>query len=134
MICLTGVVCMYYNVIIAWTLYYLLYSFFPTIPWSTCDNDFNTNACYQRGQHLNVSSNYSDTVINITRKTTTEEFWEYVQYTANNKLNGICYNTHIAKSEHFQNLKQKSKKEAKSKSLTNMNITAHLPGLAQALR
>jgi solute carrier family 6 amino acid transporter-like protein 5/7/9/14 len=108
MICLTGVVCMYYNVIIAWTLYYLLYSFFPTIPWSTCDNDFNTDACYQRGQHLNVSSSYSDTVINITRKTTTEEFWEYVQYTANNKLNGTCYNTHIAKSEHFQNLIEKS--------------------------
>lgn len=76
MICLTGVVCMYYNVIIAWTLYYLFYSFFPTIPWSTCDNDFNTDACYLRGQHLNMSSNHSDTVINITRKTTTEEFWE----------------------------------------------------------
>jgi hypothetical protein len=29
MICLTGIVCIYYNVIIAWTLYYLLYSFFP---------------------------------------------------------------------------------------------------------
>jgi hypothetical protein len=88
MICLTGIVCIYYNVIIAWTLYYLLYSFFPTIPWSTCDNDFNTDACYQIGQHLIVPSNYNDTVIYITRKTATEEFWEYVQHRGESREGG----------------------------------------------
>ncbi|KAJ8320882.1 hypothetical protein KUTeg_002469 [Tegillarca granosa] len=69
MVVMTGIVSLYYNVILAWTLYYFGMSFFPTIPWSNCANEWNTDACYMRG--INNTSN-----MNFTRKTTTEEFWE----------------------------------------------------------
>lgn len=93
MVVMTGIVSLYYNVILAWTLYYFGMSFFPTIPWSNCANEWNTDACYMRGINStanmtltrdNVASvedsavyNTSNAIVqNITRKTTTEEFWE----------------------------------------------------------
>ncbi|KAK3592462.1 hypothetical protein CHS0354_001581 [Potamilus streckersoni] len=50
MIILTGIVSIYYNVIIAWTLYYLVMSFNSVLPWSTCDNYWNTVFCYHRSK------------------------------------------------------------------------------------
>lgn len=35
----------YYNTIMAWALYYLLSSFRPTLPWTTCSNSWNTVNC-----------------------------------------------------------------------------------------
>ncbi|XP_064645225.1 sodium- and chloride-dependent glycine transporter 2-like [Lineus longissimus] len=35
----------YYNVIIAWTLFYFFASFTSQLPWSTCGNDWNTPYC-----------------------------------------------------------------------------------------
>lgn len=36
----------YFNVILAWSFFYLVYSFFPVLPWSMCNNDFNSPECY----------------------------------------------------------------------------------------
>ncbi|KAG7165567.1 Sodium- and chloride-dependent glycine transporter 1-like 3 [Homarus americanus] len=36
----------YFNVIIAWTFFYTFSSFTSEIPWSTCDNDFNSVECF----------------------------------------------------------------------------------------
>ncbi|CAG0916787.1 unnamed protein product [Notodromas monacha] len=38
----------YYNVIIAWTVFYLFASFQREVPWKNCDGDFNTPGCYNR--------------------------------------------------------------------------------------
>ncbi|KAK7882524.1 hypothetical protein WMY93_028698 [Mugilogobius chulae] len=35
----------YYNTIMAWALYYLLSSFRPVLPWTTCTNSWNTVNC-----------------------------------------------------------------------------------------
>ncbi|KAM9319148.1 solute carrier family 6 member 4a isoform 2-T2 [Pholidichthys leucotaenia] len=52
----------YYNTIMAWALYYLLSSFQPVLPWSTCSNSWNTVNCvrYKYSDH-NVSWSNSST-------------------------------------------------------------------------
>jgi SNF family Na+-dependent transporter len=35
----------YYNVIMAWALFYLFSSFSATLPWESCDNDWNSPDC-----------------------------------------------------------------------------------------
>ncbi|XP_033731481.1 sodium- and chloride-dependent glycine transporter 1-like, partial [Pecten maximus] len=87
MMTLTFIVGMYYDVILSWTLYYFGKSFFPTIPWTTCGNEWNTAHCSTRTQMAtNGSGNNSILInsttygvyanLNITQKTPPEEFWE----------------------------------------------------------
>lgn len=45
MVTVTLLVCAYYNVINAWSLYFLINGLRPTLPWSTCDNSWNTPRC-----------------------------------------------------------------------------------------
>lgn len=106
MVVLTGVVSLYYNVILAWTLYYFGMSFSPVLPWSNCDNAWNTVDCYTRTGTkdnitiVNLASNVTDvtnltdvtsltnvsnlteavmaynSTNNRTRSTASEEFWQ----------------------------------------------------------
>ena len=51
----------YYNVILAWAFYYLFSSMTSVLPWSHCDNEWNTERCvtsiFNRAQlHLNGTS------------------------------------------------------------------------------
>lgn len=41
---------LYYNVIIAWALFYFVLSFRSRLLWSTCDNWWNTNRCFVPGE------------------------------------------------------------------------------------
>uniref|UniRef100_A0A0B6ZDJ3 Transporter n=2 Tax=Arion vulgaris TaxID=1028688 RepID=A0A0B6ZDJ3_9EUPU len=68
MIICSGIVCVYYNVIIAWTLYYLFMSFRTVLPWSHCNNDWNTDRCVDDARLKNAS--VAAAVNNITRNVT----------------------------------------------------------------
>jgi len=94
MVIISAIVCVYYNVIIAWTVYYFALSFSWDLPWSTCNNKWNTDNCYTRSgnnTHFNNVSVASDSfvndsfanvsVANVTQNKTrspSEEFFELV--------------------------------------------------------
>lgn len=82
----------YYIVILAWAVYYLFRSFTSILPWSTCDNEWNTPNClsyYRRTPTvanctnetsllaLNSSSNMSVCLTDLSNATSpVREFWE----------------------------------------------------------
>jgi len=82
MVIISAIVCVYYNVIIAWTVYYFVLSFSWELPWSTCNNDWNTDNCYTRSGNnshfngINVTDRANIT-LNKTRSPS-EEFFELV--------------------------------------------------------
>ncbi|XP_046360450.2 sodium- and chloride-dependent glycine transporter 1-like isoform X1 [Haliotis rufescens] len=41
----SGITSIYYVAVIAWNMFYLINAFYPTLPWSTCDNWWNTGSC-----------------------------------------------------------------------------------------
>ncbi|XP_060569045.1 sodium- and chloride-dependent taurine transporter-like [Ruditapes philippinarum] len=67
----------YYIIILAWAAYYLVMSFTSTLPWSHCNNEWNTERCISR---LNVTLNDSIVTANISKVhrvvDAVEEFWE----------------------------------------------------------
>lgn len=92
---LTGaVMSFYYNIITTWVIYYIVNSFFNPLPWSTCDNDWNTEFCVSENTYTNSTqqrneihtSNYSHSIYNDTERnesvitdkyvTAVEEFWQ----------------------------------------------------------
>lgn len=65
----------YYNVIIAWALYFFFASFTQKLPWTSCNNDWNTENCmevdYDAAAH-NVSSHFDYQLSNDTNITENE--------------------------------------------------------------
>ncbi|KAL8609384.1 hypothetical protein ACOMHN_019874 [Nucella lapillus] len=47
--------CVYYNVLLSWVGYYFVLSFFPVLPWTHCNHDWNTANCTE-GHGVNGSS------------------------------------------------------------------------------
>jgi len=82
MVIISAIVCVYYNVIIAWTVYYFVLSFSWDLPWSKCGNDWNTDNCYIRSADTNITVfNSFNANANITLNKTrspSEEFFELV--------------------------------------------------------
>ncbi|XP_064641154.1 sodium-dependent noradrenaline transporter-like [Lineus longissimus] len=49
-------VALYYNVIIGWSFYYLFSSFTSVLPWTTCNNTWNTEHCWDgTGNYTNLT-------------------------------------------------------------------------------
>lgn len=65
-------VCVYYNIIIAWCLYYLFLSMAKDVPWKSCGNWWNTPKCLSgpippiTNNCTALSSNSSNTLVNGT--------------------------------------------------------------------
>ncbi|XP_032222489.1 sodium- and chloride-dependent GABA transporter 1 isoform X2 [Nematostella vectensis] len=55
--------CVYYNVIIAWCLYYLFESFAKDVPWKTCDNWWNTATCLRGRAPSPTSANSTNSTM-----------------------------------------------------------------------
>ncbi|KAL1279003.1 hypothetical protein QQF64_025676 [Cirrhinus molitorella] len=64
--------CMYYIIILAWALFFLIFSFSFQLPWASCDNTWNTDDCVNLAAK-NLTLNWT-TLINSTSAAT--EFWE----------------------------------------------------------
>lgn len=81
--------CLYYNIIIGYTIYYMVASFKNPLPWSVCGNDWNSENCYTDRYSTNSSHDNSteDTTLvydNITgtleespKVWAAEEFWKH---------------------------------------------------------
>ncbi|XP_067650827.1 sodium- and chloride-dependent glycine transporter 2-like [Haliotis asinina] len=79
-----------YNLIIAWSVYYLYWSFWSELPWTTCGNRWNTPLCITKlGNNSSVTDAYLTNSTedhqllksawrkpNVTL-TASEEFWQY---------------------------------------------------------
>ena len=53
MVLISFIGCIYYNMIIAWSLYYFFASFQKTLPWDGCGHDFNTDSKSVQNKCLN---------------------------------------------------------------------------------
>ncbi|KAM9327343.1 sodium- and chloride-dependent betaine transporter-like isoform 1-T2 [Pholidichthys leucotaenia] len=77
----------YYIVILAWALFYFFNSFTYPLPWSTCDNWWNTDQCHSRLSNWSSGSNMTsspDYLVNFTWVepvfdigTPEEEYWKH---------------------------------------------------------
>lgn len=73
----------YYIMVLAWGFYYLIKSFNATLPWSTCNNTWNTPNCIERFHHQDcgntslVNGNMTCAELSDARSPIIE-FWEWV--------------------------------------------------------
>ncbi|XP_035215546.1 sodium- and chloride-dependent taurine transporter-like isoform X1 [Stegodyphus dumicola] len=77
----TTVICfflnVYYIVVLSWGLLYLYYSFTHTLPWATCDNDWNTESCLTvKELNATLSNLTSGEVADSPKVDAAVEFWE----------------------------------------------------------
>ncbi|XP_071491708.1 sodium- and chloride-dependent glycine transporter 1-like [Diadema antillarum] len=72
MVLISVVVAIYYNVIVGWSIYYMGASCQSTLPWSTCNNTWNTENCFDSSHsELNLTFNVNDS------RRPSEEYWLY---------------------------------------------------------
>ena len=60
MLFVTFLVAIYYNMIIAWTLFYTFAGFQSQLPWEFCGNEWNTLTCYTKPMAENCSEVVED--------------------------------------------------------------------------
>ncbi|KAK6173320.1 hypothetical protein SNE40_016794 [Patella caerulea] len=81
-------IAIYYNMIIAWTLYYLFASFAKVLPWSFC-GAWSTEACLENREHIQNCTLYNGTFYNNTCYTVDmvgQATFNYMQNSTNNSL------------------------------------------------
>ncbi|XP_067651823.1 sodium- and chloride-dependent glycine transporter 1-like [Haliotis asinina] len=101
----SGLTSIYYVAVIAWNMFYLVNAFYPSLPWTACDNWWNTDSCIgsvhgdasslnssivaaslnstpfvlPEFTHVNSTNSRNYFVANTSEeaKTATQEFWQY---------------------------------------------------------
>ncbi|CAF87037.1 unnamed protein product, partial [Tetraodon nigroviridis] len=63
-----------YSIVLAWAVFYLIYSFSGTLPWASCSNPWNTDRCVDLS-----TAGSGQLIINSTNvtKSSVSEFWEW---------------------------------------------------------
>ncbi|XP_076070507.1 sodium- and chloride-dependent glycine transporter 2-like isoform X2 [Mytilus galloprovincialis] len=80
MVSTSAIFCIYFNVMMGYVLYFLYHSLTSVLPWSTCDNEWNTEFCYISKPSNTSTSNISSITGNNTgdlKMSSSEEFWSY---------------------------------------------------------
>lgn len=104
MLLLAAMTSTYYSAVVSWTFFYFGNSFISPLPWSSCNNEWNTPTCYVRAlssddsynqtniTDVRISSNYTYTPTNETHvQTSSEEFWERRVLGLTDSINDIGY-------------------------------------------
>ncbi|XP_027141426.1 sodium- and chloride-dependent GABA transporter 2 [Larimichthys crocea] len=69
-----------YAIVLAWALLYLIYSFRDPLPWTTCNNHWNTERCVDLTSANRTAIHSSNLTVNWTNgnltKSSANEFWE----------------------------------------------------------
>ena len=55
----------YYMVVVGWCIFYLYQSFFPSLKWGTCDNEWNTDMCNSLVQDLACQEGNNGTITDM---------------------------------------------------------------------
>ncbi|KAK7487842.1 hypothetical protein BaRGS_00020889, partial [Batillaria attramentaria] len=81
MVIVSWLISLYYNVVISYVLFYLYASLTSVLPWTSCDNDWNTPHCIGFHHHQNTSDDVAistTTLAAIAEKTSTaaEEYYK----------------------------------------------------------
>ena len=76
----------YYNIILSWAFFYIFSSFTSSLPWASCENPWNSEACRRFDaknctSHGGVMTNEQDCIF---QKDVTIDVWKNVTETANN--------------------------------------------------
>lgn len=76
----------YYIMVLAWGFYYLIKSFTATLPWSSCNNEWNTPSCIEIFHHQDCkNASFANITIGSSNMTCADladarspiiEFWE----------------------------------------------------------
>ena len=77
MLFVTFLVAIYYNMIIAWTLFYTFAGFQSQLPWEFCGNEWNTLTCYTRPMADNCTEVLDDSTYWNNECTRVEEVCEH---------------------------------------------------------
>ena len=98
MLFVTFLVAIYYNMIIAWTLFYTFAGFQSQLPWEFCGNEWNTLTCYTKPMADNCTEVLEYSTYWNNECTSVEEVCKYYDLDwAQNELDKFnvskCYNT-----------------------------------------
>ena len=52
----------YYSMILAWCVFYLCNGLTGTLPWDTCEEEYNTHDCYRDSYQQECNATQPDTV------------------------------------------------------------------------